>query len=105
MSFLRLALTLSAVAIVVGCGGGGGGDAAPPPAASSPPPPAPPPLPAGTVSLSTTSYTVAQTVGLLTATVNRADGSRDVTVAFATADGTAIAGTHYTARSGTLTWA
>jgi hypothetical protein len=42
---------------------------------------------------------------LLTATVNRADGSRDVTVAFATADGTAIAGTDYTARSGTLTWA
>ncbi len=73
--------------------------------ADAPPAPPPPPLPAGTVALSATSYSVAQNVGLLTATVNRADGSRDVTVAFATANGTAIAGTDYTARSGTLTWA
>jgi hypothetical protein len=96
MAFPRAPLlTLAVVTIVAGCGGGGGGDS---------PPPAPP-LPAGTVALSATSYSVAQNVGLLTVTANRADGSRDVTVAFATANGTAIAGTDYTARSGTLVWA
>jgi hypothetical protein len=51
------------------------------------------------------SYSVAQNIGLLTITANRADGSRDVTVAFATANGTAVAGTDYAARSGTLVWA
>jgi len=96
MSFPRFVLTLAAMTIVGGCGGGSGGNDPPPP---------PPPLPAGTVALSAASYTVAQNVGLLTVTVNRADGSRDVTVAFATANGTAIAGTDYTARNGTLTWA
>jgi hypothetical protein len=81
--------------VIAGCGGGGGGDASPPA----------PPLPAGTVALSATSYNVAQDVGLLTITVNRTDGSRDATVGYATADGTALAGSDYTARSGTLTWA
>jgi len=75
-----------------GCGGGGGNTPAPP-------------LPAGTVALSATSYAVAQGTGLLTVTVNRTDGSRDGTVAYTTADGTALAGADYTARSGTLIWA
>jgi hypothetical protein len=97
MSNFRFALLLSATMAVVGCGGGGGGG-------GSSPAPAPP-LPAGTVALSATSYAVAQSTGLLTVTVNRADGSRDVTVAYATTDGTALAGTDYTARNGTLTWA
>src|SRR5688572_13294474 len=107
MSSLRILLALSVVTIMAGCGGGGGGDPAAPsaPAPASVPPPPPLPLPAGTVSLSAPSYTVAQSTALLTATVNRADGSRDVTVGFATANGTAIAGTDYTARSGTLVWA
>ncbi len=96
MSFPRIVLTLAAVTIVAGCGGGGGSDDVPPP---------PPPLPAGTVAFSAPTYAVAQNIGLLTITVNRADGSRDATVAFATTNGTAIAGTDYTARSGTLTWA
>jgi hypothetical protein len=96
MSSPRIFLTLTAVTILAGCGGGGGGGDSPPPA---------PPLPAGTVALSAASYSVAQNVGLLTVTANRADGSRDVTVAFATANGTAIAGTDYTARNGTLVWA
>jgi hypothetical protein len=96
MSFPRIVLTLAAVTIVAGCGGGGGSDDAPPP---------PPPLPAGTVAFSASTYAVAQNIGLLTVTVNRADGSRDATVAFSTANGTAIAGTDYTARNGTLTWA
>ena len=95
--FPRIVLTLAAVTIVAGCGGGGGGDVAPPPP--------PPPLPAGTVAFSAPTYAVAQNIGLLTIAVNRAGGSRDVTVAFDTANGSAIAGTDYTARSGTLTWA
>lgn len=93
MSSTRTALVLVAAMFAAGCGGGSGGDAPPPP------------LPAGSVALSAASYAVAQNVGLLTVTVNRADGSRDGSVAFATSDGSALAGTDYTARSGTLTWA
>lgn len=92
MTSIRIALVLVA-ALLAGCGGGSGGDAPPPP------------LPAGTVALSAAGYTVAQGTGLLTVTVNRADGSRDGSVAYATADGTALAGADYTARSGTLSWA
>ncbi|MEQ1685786.1 MAG: cellulase family glycosylhydrolase [Burkholderiaceae bacterium] len=91
MTPYRIAIVLVATIFAVGCGGGGGSSA--------------PPLPAGTVALSATSYSVAQSAGLLTVTVNRADGSRDGTVAYDTANGTAQAGTDYTARSGTLTWA
>ena len=99
MSSPRIVLTLVAVTIVAGCGGGGGGGG------DVVPPPPPPPLPAGTVAFSAPTYAVAQNIGLLTIAVNRAGGSRDATVAYATANGTAIAGTDYTARSGTLTWA
>ena len=97
MDFSRAVLKLAAVLFVAGCGGGGGGDTT-----SSP---STPPLPAGSVSLSATSYNVSQSSGLMTVTVNRANGARNVTVAYATADGTAIAGTDYIARTGTLTWA
>ncbi len=95
MSFLRIAFSCAAAMIIGGCGGGGG-DSGPTP---------PPPLPAGTVALSANSYTVAQSAGLLTVTVERANGSRDTTVAYATTNGTATAGTEYTARNGILTWA
>ncbi len=91
MSHYRIALVLAAAMVASSCGGGGGSS--------------PAPLPAGTVVLSAASYTVAQSTGLLTVTVNRADGSRDGTVAYATADGTARAGSDYTARSGTISWA
>lgn len=91
MTPYKITFMLMATVFTLGCGGGGGGSA--------------PPLPAGTVALSATTYTVAQSAGLLTVTVNRADGSRDGTVAYDTANGTALAGTDYTARSGTLTWA
>jgi hypothetical protein len=93
MVLVRLAFLLAATMVASGCGGGGGG--------KDPPPP----LPAGTVALSAARYSVAQSTGLLTVTVNRADGSRDGTVSYATADGTALAGTDYTARSGVLIWA
>jgi hypothetical protein len=77
-----------------GCSGGGGGEGE-----------RTPPLPAGSVVLAESSYSVAQSTGLMTVAVNRIDGSRDVTVDYNTTDGSALAGTHYTTRSGTLTWA
>ena len=100
MTFSRIFFTLIATMSVASCGGGGSSGGT-----STPAPPPPPPLPAGSVAFSDSSYTTAQSTGLLTVTVNRTDGSRDVTVGYATADGTAIAGTQYTARNGTLTWA
>jgi len=86
--------------MLVGCGGGGGGGESTP----VPTPPPPPPLPAGTLALSASTYSVAQSTGLLTVTVNRMSGSRDGTVTYATANGTGHAGADYTARNGTLVW-
>ncbi len=61
---------------------------------------------AGTLQLSDSSYTVAQNAGILTVTVNRVSGSSGaVSVAYATTNGTAVAGTDFTAASGTLNWA
>jgi hypothetical protein len=59
-----------------------------------------------TVALATTSYTVAQTATALTVTAARTGSATGaVSVAYATANGTAVAGTNYTATSGTLQWA
>jgi hypothetical protein len=60
----------------------------------------------GSLQLSASSYAVAQSAGSLTVTVHRTGGSSGaVSVAYATANDTAIAGTDYTATSGTLQWA
>ena len=60
----------------------------------------------GSLQLSASSYAVAQSAGSLTVTVHRTGGSSGaVSVAYATANDTAIAGTNYTATSGTLQWA
>ena len=61
--------------------------------------------PEGTLSLSAASLSVAENAGSATLTVRRTIGSTGaVSVDYATSDGTAIAGTDYTAASGTLTW-
>jgi Calx-beta domain len=61
---------------------------------------------AGTLQLPTSSYSVAQTAGALTVSVNRVGGSSGpLSVAYATSNGTAAAGTDYTATKGTLKWA
>jgi Calx-beta domain len=61
---------------------------------------------AGVLQLSASSYTVAQSSGSLAVTVNRTGGSADaVSVGYSTTDGTAVAGTNYTAATGTLQWA
>jgi hypothetical protein len=61
---------------------------------------------AASLHFSASSYTVAQAAGTMTVTVNRTVGSSGaVSVAYATANGTAIAGTNFTAANGTLKWA
>ncbi|WP_161628846.1 Calx-beta domain-containing protein [Solimonas flava] len=61
---------------------------------------------AGSLALGASSYSVAQSAGSLTVTVARSGGSSGaVSVKYATANGTAVAGSDYTAASGTLSWA
>lgn len=62
--------------------------------------------PEGTLSLSFSATSVAENAGAVTLTVRRTIGTTGaVSVQYATSDGTALAGTHYTATSGTLNWA
>ncbi len=62
------------------------------------------PLP--TVQFGSASYAVAENGGTVTITATRTGGSVGaVNVSYATANGTATAGSDYTARSGTLAWA
>jgi len=59
-----------------------------------------------TLQLSSSSYSVAQTAGTVQVNVNRVAGSTGaVSATYSTANGTAVAGTDYTAVSGTLQWA
>lgn len=61
---------------------------------------------AGNFALSASSYSVSQTAGTVSIVVRRAAGSAGaVSVRYSTANGTAVAGADYTARSGTLNWA
>ncbi len=58
------------------------------------------------IQWSAASYSVDEKLGTATLTVTRSNGtSGAVTVNYATADGTALAGTHYTAQSGQVSWA
>ena len=59
----------------------------------------------GSVQLSAATATVTEAVGSATLSVNRTGGSGAVSVNYATADDTALAGTDYQATSGTLSWA
>jgi hypothetical protein len=60
----------------------------------------------GTLQLSSAGYSVNENQGTATVTVTRSGGSDGaVSVHYATADGTATAGSDYTATSGTLTFA
>jgi hypothetical protein len=59
----------------------------------------------GTLALSASTYSVAQSAGTVTITVNRTGGNTAESVNYATSNGTAVAGTDYTAESGTLNWA
>ena len=62
--------------------------------------------PAGSAELAYADYGVLSTSGSLTVSVSRIGGSTGpLSVDYATADGTDLAGRDYTAASGTLTWA
>jgi aryl-phospho-beta-D-glucosidase BglC (GH1 family) len=61
--------------------------------------------PAAVLAFSASAYSVAQTAGSLTVSVRRSGGSNSAaSVSYSTVNGSASAGTHYTARSGTLSW-
>lgn len=61
---------------------------------------------AGVVAVSAASVTVAENAGNATVTVSRTAGATGaISVAYATSNGTATAGSDYTAKSGTLSWA
>lgn len=61
---------------------------------------------AGTLSFASATYTVSESAGSVTLTVTRSGGTTGaVSVNYATLDGTALAGTDYTATAGTLNWA
>jgi hypothetical protein len=60
----------------------------------------------GNFQLSASTYTVGQATGTVAIVVNRAGGSNGTaSVVYSTTNGTAIAGTDFTATSGTLKWA
>jgi hypothetical protein len=59
----------------------------------------------GTITLGASTYSIAQSAGSQTVSIKRTGGTTAVTMAYATIDGTAKAGTDYTAKSGTLSWA
>jgi hypothetical protein len=60
----------------------------------------------GDLQLAASSYTVGQGAGALTVTVNRSQGSSgSISVAYGTTNGSAVAGTDFTAASGSLDWA
>jgi hypothetical protein len=59
----------------------------------------------GTLQLSAANYSAAQTSGSLKITVNRIGGSNGAaSVTYSTKNGTAVAGTDFTAANGTLKW-
>jgi hypothetical protein len=59
----------------------------------------------GTLQLTTASVSLAESAGPVTVTVNRTGGTDgDVSVSYATADGTAVAPDDYASASGTLQW-
>jgi len=88
------ALVLISGLALNGCGGGGGSGSAG--AGSSP----------GQVALAAAVYSVPAVVGAASISVERMGGaSGTATTSYSTLDGSAVAGTDFTASSGTLSWA
>jgi hypothetical protein len=80
------------------------GDSVPSNEATATTPVAPPPVP-GTIRLGAATYQAAENAGSVTLTAQRIGGVNGaVSVSFAAANGSATAGSDYTAASGTLTW-
>src|ERR1700761_4097816 len=117
-TLVRVVAILAATLSFAGCGGGTSGSATsavsstvPPDASStstSTPPSTtttPPATGSDPIALSASTYSVAQGSGSALITVTRTGSAADaVSVDYATDDGTAVAGTDYTATNGTLSW-
>ncbi len=68
--------------------------------------PPPPPPSAGSLGFTRTGYSAAENAGSVSIAAGRSGGSSGaVSVQYATADGTGVAGTQYRSASGTLSWA
>ncbi|WP_299690007.1 Calx-beta domain-containing protein [Hydrocarboniphaga sp.] len=60
----------------------------------------------GTIALSSATYGISEAGGSVTITVSRSGGATgSASIDYTTANGSAVAGSDYTAKSGTLTWA
>ena len=87
VALLPLVVAVGVLSIIASGGGGDGGDA-------------------GTLQLSSATYSTSEGAGSVTITVTRTGGSSGaVSVDYATADNTATAPSDYAATSGTLNWA
>lgn len=105
-SFLRIALVAALVAAASACGGGAAVTQSSPAAVTPAQAEAPTQTVTSAVALSAPTYSVAQSDGAVTVEVQRSGPSADaISVDYATADGTGVAGTDYTGVSGTLEWA
>jgi hypothetical protein len=97
LTAMLLAVTLAA------CGGGGSSDSNSPAASSSSSGSGS--QASGSVAFSSAAYPVAQGGGTVTLSVARSGGTGTATtVNYSSSDGTAVAGSNYTAASGTLQW-
>ena len=86
-------LLVAGCGVLGGCSGGGS-------AASTPPVVTP-----GTIGVASATASVMQSAGAVAVAINRSGGtSGNVSVNYATADGTAVAGTDYTKTVGSLVW-
>ena len=103
---LRALAILGSALALAACGGTSGSASNAPQSVTDTPPASPATNTNDTVHLSASTYSVEQSAGTLTITVSRTPGVMSpITIDYDTADGTAIAGTDYTAMSGTLQWA
>src|ERR1700761_4644347 len=114
-TLLQVAAILAATVSMTGCGGTSGSATTSSATAATSTTPTTPPASTATppattssdpITLSASTYSVAQGTATAAITVVRTGSSTDpVSVDYSTADGTAVAGTDYTATNGTLTWA
>ena len=97
-AIVRACVLFCGIIVMTACGGGGSDNASPPPASPSTSP--------GTIALSANSVSVGQATGSVAVQVTRSgNSSGTVDVQYATSNGSASAGTHYTATNGSLSWA
>jgi Calx-beta domain len=102
-NLLPCAALLMSGLVLSACGGSGAAVTA---ASTTPPASVPPTSEQDALEFGASSYTAAQAAGTITLTVTRSSGTGNaVTVNYASSNGTAAAGSNYTAATGSLSWA